>query len=185
MIYFVKDFYFPDFGGFGWTDGAKYALPTYMHRIHAIESSATWEEIYQLYVTIHSGPGPSLVETHPATLVETAVTAPFRDRIVALGQIILPHDFFRDSKTPTPSVIGRRYQPREVWRISINMDGDTSWVKRQGGADYDEARNDVFDKLTRDLEGNIWTDWHRFPPKQQTMMQHWAAEIAARNGTGV
>lgn len=182
MIYFVENFYFPDFGGFGWTDGAKYALPHYREHITAVESATTWEEIEELYRATYP-------KRKKVKLVEAAVDAPFKDCILALGRLILPLNFFRRPDKHNPPREGaRRYEPIEPWRVYVgNMDGDTSWWKgpvredeQSNPENFHEPLDEVFDALTTDLEGQIWVDWHRFPPKQQTLMQHWGTELQAR-----
>ncbi len=177
MIYFVKNFYFPDFGGFGWTAGAEYALPHYSSGLTAVEASSTWEEVEALHRAAYP-------DKRPAELVESATTAPFRERILALGRLILPLNFFRRPDRHHPPVKGaRRYEPLEEWCVSVvNMDGDTDWVREDPdrGERFHEPLDAVFAALTPGLEGQIWVDWHRFPPKQKTLMQHWAAELQAR-----
>lgn len=178
MIYFVEDFYFPDFGGFGWTEGARYCVPEFAQGMYAINTSATWEEIADLHhATYPQRRQPKLCGTAGAVSGKN---------IVALGQLILPRNFFRipDTRYDPPHEGARQYRPLEPWEVQgVNMDGDTDWVKQDParGDGFHEPLGKVFAKLTPDLEGQLWVDWQRHPPKQQMLAQHWATEVQARN----
>lgn len=185
MIYFACDFAVPDFGGFCWKADPRDVVPRFYSCVVAIEAGPSWEEIAGLHRSVHPErkDGP--------TLLASAYSVTFAEgKPAALGQLFLPGDFFRRpviAKYPgvgaAPIGGARKYEPLDELEIGSNMDGEYFWgpPKRDSSRyEWYEPIDAAFAALTPELEGQIWCDWHRFPPRQQTVMQHWAAEVQAR-----